>query len=313
MRFGMASGLLVSRSLNIREGSWAVTEQQRNKNNKWVVETWDCGFSGGYEITDELHGEETPFQDMRLVNSRMFGKMLLLDGFVQTTEKDEFIYHEMMTHVPMVSHGNAKNVLIIGGGDGGILREVLRYPSVEKAVMVEIDQRVIDFSREHLPSISDGAFDDPRTTLVIADGAEYVKNTKCRFDVVIVDSSDPIGPATVLFTSEFYQNIANILTENGFMSRQSGSTWGQPAELAEAYKLVSSIFRYSSAYVFNVPTYIGGLFSSLICSRGTDPQAIELDKISRQACHLEGMTKYYNPGVHFGSLQLPGYIKERVV
>ncbi len=287
-----------------------MSEQQ---NNKWVVETWDCGFSGGYEIIDELHGEETPFQNMRFVNSRMYGKMLLLDGVVQTTEKDEFVYHEMMTHVPVICHGNAKNVLIIGGGDGGILREVLRHPSVEKAVMVEIDQRVIDFSKEYLPTISDGAFDDPRSELVIADGAEYVKNTDKKFDVVIVDSSDPIGPATVLFTSEFYQNIANILTENGFMSRQSGSTWGQPAELAEAYKLVSSIFEYPSAYAFSVPTYIGGLFSSLLCSRGTDPHAIELAEITRRASHLEGVTKYYNPGVHFGSLQLPGYIKERVV
>ena len=283
-----------------------------NKDN-WVVEYWDCGFSGGYEVVDELHGEETPFQNMKFVNSKMYGKMLLLDGFVQTTEKDEFVYHEMMTHMPMICHGKPENVLIIGGGDGGILREVLRYESVKSAVMVEIDQRVIDFSKSYLPTISNGAFDDPRTELVIDDGAEYVKNTDRKFDVVIVDSSDPIGPATVLFTSEFYQNIANILTENGYMSRQSGSSWGQPQELAEAYKLVSSIFEYPSAYVFSVPTYIGGLFTSLLCSRGSDPQAIELSELTRRAAHLEGVTKYYNPGVHFGAMQLPGYIKERVV
>ncbi len=281
-------------------------------NGTWAHEIWDCGFSGGYEIIDELHGEKTPFQNMRFVNSKMFGKMLILDGFVQTTEKDEFVYHEMMTHMPMVCHGNAKNVLIIGGGDGGILREVLRHKSVEKAVMVEIDQRVIDFSKEYLPSISDGAFDDPRTELVIADGAEYVKNTDQKFDVVIVDSSDPIGPATVLFTGEFYQNIANILTENGFMSRQCGSSWGQPEELAEACKLVRPIFAYSTAYAYAVPTYIGGLFTTILCSKGTDPHSLDLEELRSRASYLEGITRYYNPGIHFGALQLPGYIKERV-
>ena len=281
-------------------------------NGNWAHEVWDCGFSGGYEIIDELHGEKTPFQNMRFVNSKMFGKMLILDGFVQTTEKDEFVYHEMMTHMPMVSHGNAKNVLIIGGGDGGILREVLRHSSVEKAVMVEIDQRVIDFSKEYLPTISDGAFDDPRTELVIADGAEYVKTTDLKFDVVIVDSSDPIGPATVLFTGEFYKNISNILTDNGFMSRQCGSSWGQPEELAEAYKLVKPIYNFSAAYAYAVPTYIGGLFTTILCSKGTDPNSLGLDELRSRALNLEGITRYYNPGIHFGALQLPGYIKERV-
>ncbi len=280
--------------------------------SRWVVESWECGFSGGYEILSELQGEETPFQNMQLVQSKMFGKMLLLDGKVQATEKDEFIYHEMMTHVPMVSHGSPRRVLIIGGGDGGILREVLRYSSVEQAVMVEIDQRVIDFSSKYLPTISDGAFDDPRTRLVIADGAQYVATTQERFDVVIVDSSDPIGPATVLFTSEFYRNIANILSADGIMSRQSGSSWSQPEELAEAYKLVSGMFEHTGAYVFTLPTYIGGLFTSLLCSKGADPAGLDMNELSIRARHLQGVTRYYNPGVHFGSLQLPGYIKDRL-
>ena len=277
-----------------------------------VKETWACGMAAEYELTDALHAETTPFQAMELVETRLFGRMLLLDGLVQTTVKDEFIYHEMMTHVPIIGQGQAESVLIIGGGDGGILREVLKHRSVKKAVMVEIDRQVIDFSQRLLPTISAGAFDDERTEIVIDDGAKYVANTTEKFDVVIIDSCDPIGPATVLFSKEFYRNAANCLTPDGIMTCQTGSTWMQPDELPAVYRLMEPLFRNRAACLFAVPTYIGGLFSSICCSNRDAEATPDIVTLEKRFQGLEGTTRYYNPGVHYGSFQLPGYVKERL-
>jgi spermidine synthase len=152
-----------------------------------------------YRIKKVIKEVQTEFQHIQLVDSFQCGKMLLLDSIVQTTEKDEFIYHEMMSHVPLFSHSSPKRVLIIGGGDGGTLREVLKHDGVEKVTLVEIDPLVIDFCKEHLPSISQGAFENARTELIIADGAAYLENTSDQYDIIIVDSTDPISPAQILF------------------------------------------------------------------------------------------------------------------
>ncbi len=281
-------------------------------NTKWVEEVWPDQLSTRYEVADALHDEQTPFQAMRIVESKMFGRMLMLDGMVQTTEKDEFIYHEMMTHVPIIAHGDARKVLIIGGGDGGILREALRHDSVEKAVMVEIDQGVIDFSKRLLPTISDGAFDDPRAEIIIGDGAKFVAETQEKFDVIIVDSPDPIGPAKALFAPEFHANVAKCLTERGIMTKQNGSTWMQPGELPEAFEMIRPLYKYNAAYLFAVPTYVGGLFASLFCSQGTDPAGLDIVTLQARFNGLNDRTRYYNPGVHFGAFQLPGYVKEKL-
>lgn len=277
----------------------------------YVSENWPGMLETRYELNESFHVEQTPFQAMELVESKMFGKMLVLDGMVQTTEKDEFVYHEMMTHVPMIAHGEPRKVLIIGGGDGGILREVLRHKSVEKATMVEIDGRVVEFSKEYLPTISDGAFDDSRTDLVIDDGAKFVATTDEKYDVVIVDSSDPIGPATVLFCKEFLENCALCMAERSVMSRQSGSTWMQPDEMPEGVKMLSGIFKYATGYLYSVPTYVGGLFASTYSSQEVDYN-IDLPTLEKRYEPLAGLTRYYSPGVHFGAFQLPGYVKERL-
>jgi spermidine synthase len=277
--------------------------------NRYAVETWE-NVTVSYKLKDGLHDSETPFQAMEFVDTVEYGKMLLLDGIVQTTEKDEFVYHEMMTHVGMFSCSNPEHVLIIGGGDGGILREVLKHSSVKKAVMVEIDQKVIDFSKQHLPGISNGAFDSDKAEGVIADGAEFVKTSGEKFDVIIVDSPDPVGPAKVLFTKEFYENIAKCLNEDGIVIRQSGSSFMQADELSASYKVLSSIFKYNTPYVYSVPTYVGGLFCSMFSSNTVNPDAINPYELKNKFKKSGIKSRYYNSGVHFGAFQLPEYIKE---
>ncbi|MBN2418481.1 MAG: polyamine aminopropyltransferase [Deltaproteobacteria bacterium] len=284
-----------------------MTEEQQ-----WVTEKWQ-DVETRYSIQSVLYEDCSEFQHSQIVESIRYGRMLLLDGIVQTTEKDEFIYHEMMVHVPMLSHPDPQKVLIIGGGDGGILREVLRHKTVSMVTMVEIDRSVIDLSREYLPTISKGAFKDSRTNIVISDGAAFVKETNEKFDVVIVDSSDPIGPATVLFSKGFYSDIHGSLTENGIMVCQTGSLFMQPDEQVATYSLLSGIYGFTRPYVFAVPTYIGGFFSAMFCSDIIDPDKITKGMLEEKAGANNLITRYYNPGMHIGAFHVPGFLRERLV
>lgn len=263
-----------------------------------------------YLLKSALRQEKTPFQNMELVSSRAYGKMLLLDRRVQTTETDEFVYHEMMTHPALFAHPRPRRVLIIGGGDGGVLRETLKHPSVETAVMVEIDDRVIAFSERYLPTISAGSLRDPRARIVIDDGARFVAQTKEKFDVVVVDSPDPIGPACVLFTKRFYRDIARLLTPKGIVLRQTGSTFLQRDEMRHSHRQATAVFRHVAPYVFAVPTYIGGFFSSLFLSNGLDPAAVSPRTLRRRFDALGLATKYYTPEVHQGAFSVPPYVSE---
>lgn len=183
----------------------------------WFKETLYTKYAQSFEIDKVLYEKKTEFQNLSIFENEAFGKVLTLDGVIQLTERDEFIYHEMLTHVPIFSHGNIKTVLVIGGGDGGIVREVLKHKTIEKVVLVDIDRYVIELSKQYLPKISDGAFDDPRLEVVIGDGSEYVKTQEKAFDLIICDSTDPIGPALVLFTTEFYQNCHDALKKVAFL------------------------------------------------------------------------------------------------
>jgi spermidine synthase len=281
------------------------------EHGQWVSEKWENVVTR-YRIKAYLYEEKSEFQHIQLVDTHEYGKMLLLDGIVQTTEKDEFFYHEMMVHVPMLSHSAPKQVLIIGGGDGGVLREVLHYPQVEKAVMVEIDANVVDFSKKYLPSINNGAFEDTRAELVFADGAEYVEKTSGTYDVIIVDSPDPIGPARVLFSNKFYFHLHRRLTPGGIMVRQTGSLQIQADEQKQAYNVLKNIFTHVAFYVYCVPTYIGGLFSSVFCSDNIDPKNIRSDEIQTKVNDISLETTYYNPGIHIGSFHLPEFLKNRL-
>ncbi|MGA8181956.1 MAG: polyamine aminopropyltransferase [Desulfobacterales bacterium] len=278
---------------------------------QWVKEKWK-NIETRYRIKRVLYEENGEFQHIQLVDTHEYGKMLLLDGIVQTTEKDEFFYHEMMVHVPMLAHPDPKQVLIIGGGDGGILREVLRHPQVEKTVMVEIDSNVVDFSKKYLPSINNGAFEDKRAKIIFADGAGYVEKTDDAYDVVIVDSPDPIGPAQVLFSEKFYVQVHQRLNSNGIMVRQTGSLQIQADEQKQAHKVLRNIFTHVAFYVYCVPTYIGGLFSSVFCSESINPKNIRSDEIQTKVNEVSLETTYYNPGIHIGSFHLPQFFKNRL-
>ncbi|MBA3028816.1 MAG: polyamine aminopropyltransferase [Desulfobacteraceae bacterium] len=277
----------------------------------WVTEAWES-VETRYRIKSVLYEQKTDFQHMMLVDSHAYGKMLLLDGFVQTTERDEFFYHEMMAHVPVLAHPNPENVLIIGGGDGGVLREVLKHSGVKKATVVEIDPAVVDFSKKFLPGISSGAFDDPRTRLVFDDGARFVKNTQNRYDVVIVDSSDPVGPAQILFSAGFYRDLSGIMNPEGIMTRQTGSLQMQPGEQKQAGDLLKVLFTHVAFYVFTVPTYIGGLFSTVFCSNAVDPETPGYEELNKKVTDTGLSTRYYNAGIHKGAFHIPNFFRERL-
>ncbi len=277
----------------------------------WVSEKWQ-NIETRYSVKSTLYDEKSDFQHVQVVDTHEFGRMLILDGIVQTTEKDEFIYHEMMVHVPMLSHYEPENILIIGGGDGGILREVLKHGSVKKAVMVEIDSRVVDLCKEYLPSINNNAFEDERTNLVISDGAAFVKETNEKFDVVIVDSPDPVGPARVLFSTQFYRDIYGIMNPGGILVRQTGSIQLQPGEQKEAYDILKKVFSNVYSYVFTVPTYVGGLFSAMFCSDNINPKNADIEALERKKAKNNLKTMYYNPGLHKGAFHIPGFLKERL-
>lgn len=224
----------------------------------WSIETLHEDYRQALRIDAVHYDSNTDLQRIRVLENARFGRFMTLDGVVQTTEGDEFIYHEMMTHVPLLAHGHATRVLIIGGGDGGIAREVLRHRSVTHVTMVEIDAGVVEFCKEHLPSLSAGAFDDPRLNLVIADGAAFMRESDAEFDVIIVDSTDPIGPGEVLFTDTFYGHAQRRLRPGGILVTQNGVPFMQGDELTNTMRAFKALFGDATCYLSTIPTYAGG-------------------------------------------------------
>jgi spermidine synthase len=274
----------------------------------WFSETLHSGFQQRFEISKILFRSKTEMQDIIIFENPFFGRMLVLDGVVQTSERDEACYHEMLAHVPIIAHGAAKEILIIGGGDGGALRDVLKHPTVARATMVEIDRGVVDLCAQYLPSLSAGAFGDRRSDIVFADGVKYVKDTDRRFDVIIIDSTDPIGPAIPLFSDEFYADCQNILTEDGILTCQSGVGFVQENETQETFHRLNRLFDDSALYVTQVPTYAFGFMtlgwganSGRARSTGPEPIQARFDASGIQ-------TNYYTPAVHAASFSLPAYM-----
>ena len=231
---------------------------------------------------------------------------MMLDGNIQTTEKDEFIYHEMMTHVPLMAHPNPKSVLVIGGGDGGIIREVLRHPNVEKVVMVEIDEIVVEMSKKYFPNHSQGAFNDPRVTLIIDDAAAFLKKTNDRFDVILTDSTDPTGPGEHLFTEEFYQNCKNHLEKDGILVTQSGVPFMQPTGIYNMQNMLSTFFEAVDFYQATIPTYVGG---SMVFGFATNAKTNSFDEIKRRTTTLQNQLHYWTPEIHQAAFLLPPFLQ----
>ncbi len=256
------------------------------------------------KVLNTLHVEKTEFQGLAVIETLQFGRMLVLDGMVQTTIKDEFVYHEMITHVPLNSHPNPRNVLVIGGGDGGAIREIVKHPLVERATLVEIDRRVVEVSREYLPEISCG-LDNPKVTVIYDDGIKHVKDNPDTYDVIMVDSTEPVGPAVELFSGSFYSSIFKALKEDGLFVAQTESPFFNADLITNCHKEISRAFPITKLYLASVPTYPSGLWSFTMGSKKYDPES--------PASAAPGYpTRYYTPGVHKGAFMLPKFVEELV-
>jgi len=282
------------------------------------MKTWSetlepSDFTATYKVERVLHEERSEFQHILLFENAVMGRVLTLDGVVQTTEKDEFCYHEMIVHVPILAHGKARRVLVLGGGDGGAVEEEFKHQDVEHATLVDIDRTVIDLSKRYLSTISGRAFEDPRLDLMIADGCRFVAETDARYDVIIVDSPDPIGPGAALFTGEFYAGCKRCLTPGGVLVTQNGVPFTQMAELRDSMTALASLFADARCYVTHVPIYIGG---AMALGWASDDTALWQTPLETLASRFEKSaidTRYYTPAVHQASFALPRYIEELIV
>lgn len=279
--------------------------------DQWIEETLYDNWGQRFRVKQELARTRSPFQDIVVFESESHGRVLLLDGVVQITEGDEFVYQEMLTHVPLFTHAAPRTVLIIGAGDGGVLRRVLEHPGVEKAVMVEIDGAVIELSKKYLPGIAGDAWTNPRAEVIVGDGIDYVaRAADASFDAIIVDSTDPIGVGEVLFTDSFYEHCARVLTAEGLIVNQCGVPFMQADELHETSLRRAKFFPHVSAYVAAVPTYVGGFMTLGIASKGKNPagQDVAAVRARAEAAGILGKTQYWTPEIHVGSFNLPPYI-----
>lgn len=279
--------------------------------DSWVNETLYPSWGQRFLVKRELARVQSDFQDILIFESFNHGRVMLLDGVVQITEGDEFIYQEMLTHVPLLAHGSARNVLIIGAGDGGVLRRVLQHNTVAHAVMVEIDGEVIRLAKEFLPNIAGDAWTDPRADVIVGDGIDYVRQAPdASFDVIIVDSTDPIGVGEVLFTDEFYSNCARILTQGGLVVNQCGVPFMQHDELHNTSVRRAKFIPYVGAYVAAVPTYVGGFMTLGFAAKqpGLDAVSVETIRARAKATGIEGISRYWTPEIHVGAFNLPPYI-----
>jgi spermidine synthase len=275
----------------------------------WSVETLHDDFRQCLREATLLYDSETEHQRLRVFRNPTFGRILTLDGVVQVTEGDEFIYHEMMAHVPILAHGAATRVLIVGGGDGGMAREVLKHRAVDRVVMVEIDAGVIEFSKQYLPGIGAGAFDDPRLEVVIADGADYMRAEGEVFDVILVDSTDPIGPGVTLFTDTFYGHAKRRLAPGGILVTQNGVPFMQGEELTNTLRAFKALFRDGGCYLTQIPTYVCG---PMAMGWGTDGDArdVSLGTLEARFAAAGFETRFYTPEVHKAAFALPVYVKK---
>lgn len=256
-----------------------------------------------YKIKETLVTKQTKYQDLAIVDTYALGRMLVLDGIVQTTINDEYVYHEMIAHIPLFTHPNPKKVLVVGGGDGGAIREILKHPSVEKAVLCEIDEDVVNECKKYLPEIS-CALDDKRCEVFIGDGIKYVHEHKNEFDVIIVDSTDPFGAAEGLFGGSFYKEIYECLTEDGIFIAQTETPFYLPEVVKRVYDDAKAIFPVTKLFMAAIPTYPSGYWSFTVGSKKYDPETANVPKT------LSFETKYYTPRLHKASFVLPKFVEE---
>ncbi|PIE55264.1 MAG: spermidine synthase [Dethiosulfovibrio peptidovorans] len=278
-----------------------MTSREKRHNETWFTEESTKHLRLSLRITRELTRKETPYQSLLALETAEYGRMLVLDGAIQVTEKDEFCYHEMMAHVALCAHPDPKRVLIVGGGDGGSLREAVRHSSVEKAVLVDIDEEVMAASREFFPTLS-CAMDDPKAELRPMDALVYMKEHQREFDVIIVDATDPVDMAAGLFKSPFYRDVFDALSDEGFMVAHIESPFTDAAIMIPAYRAMKEVFPAVYPYLGFMPTYPSGMWVYAAASKYHDPRTP-----LREA--PEGL-KYYTSEIHRASFALPPFLKD---
>lgn len=274
----------------------------------WYSENHSNDVQFSVRVEKQLYTANTEFQRIDVMTSKEFGTFLTLDGLMMVSEKDEFIYHEMIVHVPMSVNPNIKNVLVIGGGDGGTVKQLVRYESIENIDLVEIDSEVIRVSREFLPELSAG-LDDKRVNIYYEDGLRFIRSKRDEYDLIIVDSTDPFGPGEGLFTREFYGNCSKALNSDGIMVNQHESPYYEEYanSLIRAHGRIKGVFPIHKIYQAHIPTYPSGHWLFGFASNRFDP----IKDLDADAWNLRGIkTKYYNTNLHMGSFALPNYVKE---
>ncbi len=276
--------------------------------NMWYTELHNGAAGLTLKIKKVLYSGESPFQRIDVMETYEYGKMLVLYGSIMFTERDEFVYHEMISHVPLFVHPSPEKVLVIGGGDGGTIREVLRHREVAEVTMVEIDSQVVEISKRFFPTMSAG-FSDPRLKLLFKDGAEFVKEDRGKYDVVIVDSADPVGPADILFREEFFRDAKERLKEAGIFVAQTESPFYHPDIVKNTYDILKKLYKKVHMYLAWIPAYPSALWSFCFCSDVLDP-ILDFKEERVASCGLE--FKYYNPEVHRAAFALPNFVKKLV-
>jgi spermidine synthase len=274
----------------------------------WYTEQHTKNVKFSVKIDKPVATVEGDFQRIDVLDSVEFGRILVLDGYLMITQKDEFIYHEMITHIPMAVNPDIKSVLVIGAGDGGTVRELTRYATIEKIDMVEIDKAVVDVCKEYFPQTA-CKLDDSRVNIYYEDGLKYVRGKKNEYDLIIVDSTDPFGPGEGLFTKEFYGNCYTALKDNGILINQHESPYytEDAKAAARAHKQIKSVFELSTVYQVHIPTYPSGHWLFGFASKGLHP----INDLKAESWNSLGLkTGYYNTDIHMGAFYLPNYVKE---
>ena len=281
-----------------------MTETAKKKLQLWVEEHHEDFLTMRYRVEKTLFSGESDFQHIDIVETSGFGKMLFNDSTAMISERDEFIYHEMISHVPLFVHPGVRRVLVIGGGDGGTVREVLRHPGVRHCRLVEIDPLVVEACREHIP-VTSAALDDPRAEVTIGDGVQFVATTDERYDLVIVDSTDPVGPATPLFGPEFYCNVHRVLEDGGIAVSQAESSLLELDAQKSLLGILSAIYERVHVYNYVNMTYPGGLWSFSLATKG---QLCPLENFDEGRVESSGIEfRYYNPMIHRAAFALPTF------
>ncbi|MGI9410290.1 MAG: polyamine aminopropyltransferase [Hyphomicrobiaceae bacterium] len=279
---------------------------------RWIEETFHSDWRPSIRADKILHEVKTEHQHLVIFENNFWGKVLILDGVFQLTTRDEFIYHEMMAHVPLMALERPRKVLIVGGGDGGILREVLKHPSVQLATLVEIDQEVIDTSIKFYPEIGKAAFNNKRSNVVIADGLKFVAETKEKFDAIIVDSSEPMGPSAVLHSKPFFVDCKKALKSGGIFVTQNSLPFHTPEHLTDTSRSLASLYRHVAPYVCTQPCYFGGEFCISWASDDARHLQVAATTLKRRATRRGIKSRYWTPEFHVGAFALPGYIQKIV-